>query len=138
MPLAWPWTVIVAVLALSGCATSTEEFEGPLDPVTLSPAQIKLVQQGIAKSLKDPASASLVAGYRAGTSMNRQIAVCGYVNGKQFVGLFFYEADGSPVFLPVMIGGSEAEDYIVNRNCRADGIYLEYHGYKVPASTKKK
>jgi hypothetical protein len=136
MPLVRPRTAIVAVLALGSCTASTENFEGPLDPVTLSPAQIKLVQQGIAKQLKDPASASLVSGYRAGSNLKRQIAVCGYVNGKQFVGLFFSDADGSPVFLPLMIGGTEAEDDIVNRNCRADGIYLEAASKTASSKTK--
>lgn len=120
----WPRATIVAVLVLSGCATSNQRFEGPLDPLTLSAAQIKIVQQGVAKELKDPTSPRFGDSYRAGSSsLNRQTVVCGYVNGKQFVGKF-WQQDGSSVFIPIMIGGSEAEDDIVDRDCRPGGIYL--------------
>jgi hypothetical protein len=55
----------------------------------LSSAQIKLVQKGIAKSLKDPASASFGRSYGAGaTSFENEIVICGFVNGKRFVGMF--------------------------------------------------
>jgi hypothetical protein len=121
----WPRAAIVAVLVLSGgCATSNQRFEGPLAPLTLSAAQIKIVQQGVAKELKDPMSPRFGDSYRAGSSsLNRQIVVCGYVNGKQFVGKF-WQQNGSSVFIPIMIGGSEAKDDIVDRDCRPGGIYL--------------
>jgi hypothetical protein len=70
---------VVAVLVLCGCAAQNEiskrqreaesnapdlSFQGPLRPMNLSAAQIKLVQQGIAGSLKDPASASFGNSYQ--------------------------------------------------------------------------
>src|SRR5712691_9961630 len=123
MVVMWSRATIVAVVVLSGCATSTERFEGPLDPLTLSAAKIKIVQQGLAKELKDP-SVSLGESYRAGTSvLQHQTVVCGVVNGKKFVGKF-WSNDDSSVFIPIMIGGSQAENYIVDRDCRPGGIYL--------------
>ena len=117
----WSRAIIVAVVVLSGCATSNERFEGPLDPLTLSAAQIKIVQQGLAKELKDP-SVSLGESYRAGTSVSQhQTVVCGVVNGRKFVGKFW---SNDSVFIPIMIGGSEAENYIVDHDCRPGGIYL--------------
>jgi hypothetical protein len=57
---------IVAALAFANCAereygedAPSLPFHGPLAPLTLTSPQIKLVQKGIAQSLKDPASASL-------------------------------------------------------------------------------
>src|SRR4051812_8603870 len=82
-----PWITVLAVLILSGCVAQRVAernapdvpFQGPLRPLTLSSAQLKLVQQGIAQTLKDPASASFGASYRAGTGSDGEIAVCGYV-----------------------------------------------------------
>jgi hypothetical protein len=117
----WSRATIVAVIVLSGCATSNERFEGPLDTLTLSAAQIKIVQQGLAKELKEP-SVSLGESYRAGTSvLQHQTVVCGVVNGRKFVGKFW---SNDSVFIPIMIGGSEAENYVVDRDCRPGGIYL--------------
>lgn len=123
---------IVAVLVLCGCAAQREaernapslSFQGPVRPLTLSSAQIKLVQRGVVKSLKDPASASFGSSYRAGMGPEREITVCGYVNGKRFVGMFAKPEGGAKEFLPIKIAVSEEEQDAVRQYCRADGIYL--------------
>jgi hypothetical protein len=92
----WPRIMVVAALLLSGCASARIaesnapdlSFQGPLRSVNLSSAQIKLVQQGIAASLKDGSSARFGGSYRAGMSANSEIVVCGYVNGERFAGMF--------------------------------------------------
>ncbi len=127
----WRRITVVAVLVLSGCAQPAAErnapsldFQGPIRPLTLASAQIKLVQQGIAQSLKDPASASFGNSYRAGSYSGREIVVCGYVNGKRFVGMLAKPQGGSMEFLPIRVALSEEEQDAVRQYCRADGIYL--------------
>jgi len=130
---------VVAVLVLCGCAAQNEisrqqreaesaapdlSFQGPLRSVNLSSGQIKLVQQGIAQSLKDPSSASFGASYRAGVDRDREIAVCGFLNGKRFVGMFAKPEGGSTEFLPIKVAESDEDQPAVRDYCRADGIYL--------------
>jgi hypothetical protein len=131
---------VVAVLVLCGCAAQNEisrqqreaesnapdlSFQGPLRPLTLSPAQVKLVmQKGIAQSLKDPASAIFGDSYRAGIDRDREIAVCGFVNGKRFVGMFAKPEGSSTEFLPIKVAESDEEQPAVRDYCRADGVYL--------------
>ena len=127
--------VVVAVFALSGCAQQREaaeaernapdlSFEGPLRPLTLSSAQIKLVERGIAESLKDPGAAKFGNSYRAGISSDRETAVCGFVNGKRFVGMFAKPVGGAMEFLPIKVAVDEEEQDAVREYCRANGIYL--------------
>jgi len=93
----WRPITVVAVLILCGCAAQQEafvrqreaernapdlDFQGPLRPATLSKAQIKMVQQGVAGMLKEPASAKFGDSYRGGQGPDRKIVVCGFVNGK--------------------------------------------------------
>jgi hypothetical protein len=126
---------VVAMLVLSGCAQQREgaeaernapdlSFQGPLRPVTLSSAQIKLVQQGIAQSLKEPASAKFGASYRGGIGSDRETVVCGFVNGKRFVGMFAKPIGGAVEFLAIKVATTEEEQDAVREYCRADGIYL--------------
>ncbi|MGH6826130.1 hypothetical protein [Methyloceanibacter sp.] len=130
---------VFAVLVLCGCAAQNEisrqqreaesnapdlSFQGPLRSVNLAAAQVKLVQKGIAASLKDPASASFGTSYRAGTNKDREIAVCGFVNGKRFVGMFAKPEGGSTEFLPIKVAESDEEQPAVRDYCRADGVYL--------------
>jgi hypothetical protein len=126
---------VIAVLALCGCAAQREaaeaernapdlSFQGPLRPLNLSSAQIKLIQKGIAASLKDPASAKFGNSYRAGIGSDRETAVCGFVNGKRFVGMFAKPVGGSIEFLPIKVAVDEEEQEAVRGYCRADGIYL--------------
>jgi hypothetical protein len=135
----WRQVTAVAVLALCGCAVQNEasvrqreaernapslDFQGPLRPATLSKAQIKLVQLGIAGSLEDPASAKFGDSYRAGLGPDRKIAVCGFVNGKRFVGMFAKPEGGPTEFLPIRVAVAEEEQEGVREFCRATGIYL--------------
>ena len=128
----------VAVLVLCGCAVQNEasvrqreaernapslDFQGPLRPVTLSSAQVKLVQQGVAGMLKEPASAQFGDSYRAGLGPDRKIAVCGFVNGKRFVGMFAKPEGGAAEFLPIRVAVAEEQES-VREFCRATGIYL--------------
>jgi hypothetical protein len=122
---------IVVALALGNCAereygddAPSLQFHGPLAPLTLSSAQIKLVQKGIAQSLKDPASASFGRSYRAGMSNQDELIVCGYVNGKSFVGMFATPKGSSTEFLPIRVAESEEEQPAVREYCRARGIYV--------------
>lgn len=136
-----PRIMVITLLVLSGCAAERVaernapdlSFQGPVHPVTLSSVQIKLVQQGIAQSLKDRRSlagrpplesASFGDSYRAGISSDGEIVVCGYVNGKKFVGMFAQPKDGTTQFLPIGVSISEEEEAAVRPYCRADGIYL--------------
>jgi hypothetical protein len=100
------------------------EFKGPLAPLKLTPAQIKLVQKGISGSLKDSASAAFGRSYRAGMSAQDELIVCGYVNGKSFVGMFATPRGGSTEFLPIRVAQSEEEQPAVREYCRARGIYV--------------
>jgi hypothetical protein len=131
----WPRITVVAVLVLSGCAAQRAEyaaerdaadlsFQGPLRPLALSSAQIKLVQQGIAASLKDSGPPSFGRSYRGGINADREIVVCGYVDGKKFVGMFAKPKDGPAQFLPIGVGIDQAEEEAARSYCRADGIYL--------------
>ena len=135
----WRQVTAVAVLALCGCAVQNEasvrqreaernapslDFQGPLRPATLSKAQIKLVQLGIAGSLEDPASAEFGDSYRAGLGPDRKIAVCGFVNGKRFVGMFAKPEGGPIEFLPIRVAVAEEDQEGVREFCRATGIYL--------------
>src|SRR5262245_60862735 len=87
---------VIAVLLLAGCAAQRAAernapdvpFQGPLRPVTLTPDQIKLVQQGISAIMPDPKAVSFGDSYRAGKGPFGEIVVCGFVNGKRFVGMF--------------------------------------------------
>jgi hypothetical protein len=123
---------VIAVLVLCGCASQRAAernapqvpFKGPLRPVTLSPAQIKLVQKGIAESLEDPRTAAFGNSYRAGVGPYGEIAVCGFVNGKRFVGMFAKPQDGQTEFLPIRIVQNEAEQEGIRPYCRLDGVYL--------------
>jgi hypothetical protein len=122
---------IVVALALGNCAereygddAPSLQFHGPLAPLTLSSAQIKLVQKGIAQSLKDPASASFGRSYRAGMSNQDELIVCGYVNGKSFVGMFATPKGSSTEFLPIRVAESEEEQPAAREYCRARGIYV--------------
>ena len=122
---------IVVALALGNCAereygddAPSLQFHGPLAPLTLSSAEIKLVQKGIAQSLKDPASASFGRSYRAGMSNQDELIVCGYVNGKSFVGMFATPKGSSTEFLPIRVAESEEEQPAVREYCRAKGIYV--------------
>jgi hypothetical protein len=99
-------------------------FKGPLAPLPLSSAQIKLVKKGIAESLTDPASATFGRSYRAGVSSEDELIVCGYVNGKSFVGMFATPQGGSMEFLPIRVAQSEEEQPPVREYCRAKGIYV--------------
>src|SRR4029077_19050586 len=122
---------IVVALALGNCAereygddAPSLQFHGPLAPLTLSSAQIKLVQKGIAQSLKDPASASFGRSYRAGMSNQDELIVCGYVNGKSFVGMFATPKGSSTESLPIRVAESQEEQPAVREYCRAKGIYV--------------
>jgi hypothetical protein len=132
----WPRiAVIAAMLALSGCAAQRAEyvaqrdapdlsFKGPVHSASLSAAQIALVQQGIAESLKDSGPPTFGRSYRAGLTPDRQMVVCGYVNGRKFAGLFAKAPDGKTKFLPIGVSIDEQEEDAVKGYCRDDGIYL--------------
>jgi hypothetical protein len=99
-------------------------FKGPVRPLALSPAQIKLVQQGVAGSLKDEGSPSFGKSYRAAMNPDWEIVVCGYVNGKRFAGMFAKPARGPTQFLPIGVAIDQQEEDAVKLYCRDDGIYL--------------
>jgi hypothetical protein len=132
----WPRiAVMAAMLALCGCAAQRAGYaaerdapdlalKGPVRSVPLSSGQIAQVQQGIAASLKDPGAASFGHSYRAGLTPDREIVVCGYVNGKKFAGIFAKPPDGKARFLPIGISIDEIEEDSVKGYCRDDGIYL--------------
>ncbi len=132
----WPRIVVVAaVLAVGGCAAQRGEyfaqrdapdlsFKGPARSVALSSAQIRLVQKGIAQALTGQPSPSFGKSYRAAMNADRQIVVCGYVNGKRFAGMFAKVARGQTQFLPIGIGIDEQEEDSVKQYCRDGGIYL--------------
>ena len=132
----WPRiAVVAAVLALSGCASQRAEyfaqrdapdlsFKGPARPLALSSAQIKLVQKGVAEGLKDLRPPGFGRAYRAAMNAEREIVVCGYVNGKRFVGMFARPQGAPTQFLPIGVGIDEQAEDTVKLYCRADGIYL--------------
>jgi hypothetical protein len=127
--------VLSAVLSLCGCAAQRESyvaqrdapdlsFKGPLRPVPLSSAQIKLVQQAIAESLKDSGVSSFGKSYRGARTAEGETVVCGYVNGKKFAGVFAKTARGKTQVLPIGVGIDELAEDSVKQYCRDDGIYM--------------
>ena len=135
----WRAITVVAVLILCGCAAQQEafvrqreaernapdlDFQGPLRPATLSKAQIKMVQQGVAGMLKEPASAKFGDSYRGGQGPDRKTVVCGFVNVKRFVGMFAKPEGGATEFLPIRVALEEEDQESVRQFCRATGIYL--------------
>jgi len=122
---------IAAALILGHCAereygdaAPSLSFKGPLAPLTLSASQIKLVQKGITDSLTDPTSVTFGRSYRAGMSAEYELIVCGYVNGKSFVGMFATPQGSSMEFLPIRVAQTEEEQPAVREYCRANGIYV--------------
>lgn len=99
-------------------------FKGPLRAVKLTPAQINVVQAGIRASLADPKSATFGASYRAGVSPSGSVAVCGFVNGKRFVGMFAKPVGGPAEFLPIRVVSDVGAEDDTRRYCRVNGIYL--------------
>lgn len=123
--------IVLVVLALSGCAQFATEraapdlsFQGPIRTAHLSSAQVKLVQKSVAKGLKNPASARFGSSYRAGIGPEREMLVCGFVNGKRFVGMFVKPQSGATEFMPIKVATKEEEQGAVREYCRADGIYI--------------
>ena len=127
--------VLSALLALCGCAAQRESyvaqrdapdlaFKGPLRPVPLSSAQIKLVQQALAGTLKNSAAPSFGKSYRAARTAEGETVVCGYVNGKKFAGMFAKTAGGKNQVLPIGVGIDEQEEDSVKQYCRDNGIYM--------------
>ncbi|MGH6735918.1 MAG: hypothetical protein ACRECX_07535 [Methyloceanibacter sp.] len=99
-------------------------FQGPIRPTSLTSAQVKQVQSSVAKSLKDPASAKFGDSYKAGIGPDRETLVCGFVNGKRFVGMFAKPQRGATEFLPIRVATTEEEQGAVRDYCRANGIYV--------------
>ena len=127
--------MVLAMLALSGCAAQRESYyaqrdapdltyKGPLRPVSLSSAQIKLVQQGITASMTGSGAPSFGKSYRAGRNVDGEIVVCGYVDGRKFAGMFANRARGKTAFLPIGIGLEQEEEDEVKQYCRDNGIYM--------------
>ena len=73
---------------------------------------------------KDPASARFGDSYRGGQGPDRKIVVCGFVNGKRFVGMFAKPEGGSTEFLPIRVASRGGDQESVREFCRATGIYL--------------
>jgi hypothetical protein len=113
----WPRITVVAVLVLTGCAAQRAEYFAQRDAP-------KFIQKGVAASLTDSPSPSFGKSYRAGMNPDREIVVCGYVNGKRFAGMFAKPARGAPQFLPIGVAIDQQEEDAVKLYCRDDGIYL--------------
>jgi hypothetical protein len=125
--------LVAALLTLCGCGMyrAAEQsqpvdipFRGPLRPVSLTPAQIKIVQAGVRDTLTDPAAAEFGSSYRAGISADGSVAVCGFVNGKRFVGIFAKQVGGTTEFLLIRVVANEGAEDDTRRYCRVNGIYL--------------
>jgi len=127
--------VFAVTFALCGCAAQRESyvaqrdapdlaFKGPLRPVSLSAAQVTLVQQGIADAVKDQGQPSFGKSYRAATGTDGQTVVCGYVSGKKFAGIFAKPVRGKTTFLPIGVGVDEQEEDSVKQYCRDNGVYM--------------
>jgi len=127
--------VFAAMLVLCGCAAQRESyvaqrdapdlsFKGPLPPVSLSPAQIKLVQLGIAESVKDAGAPNFGKSYRGARTANGETVICGYVNGNKFAAMFAKTARGKTQVLPIGVGIDEQEEDSVKQYCRDNGIYM--------------
>jgi hypothetical protein len=125
---------VVAVLLLCGCAAQRASyvnqrdapdlaFKGPIRAVSLSAAQIKQVQQGIAAGVPDGPK-TFGKSYRGGIGADGQVVVCGYLNGRKFAGMFAKPQAGKMQFLPIGVGIDEQEEDTVKQYCRDDGIYL--------------
>ncbi len=73
-------SVILAAAALGACATIP-----PLTPMPLTPAQIKTVEEGARRGLKDPDSAKF-EGIVGGRNAQGDVFACGYVNSRNSFG----------------------------------------------------
>jgi hypothetical protein len=101
-------------------------FKGPARSVALSAAQIAQVQKGIAQNLKGNVSPNFGKSYRAALTPEKETVVCGYVDGKRFVGMFAKPQGGTTQFLPIGISLDQQEEDAVKLYCRGDGIYLPH------------
>lgn len=129
------WTAVLAAALLSGCVTAAQMSQNSappsFTPMMLSPAQIKIVQAGTKKGLKDPDSARFGDIFLASVDDKGVITVCGYVNAKNsfggytgmepFLGLL---SNKPPVFIPVAFGGTDSETWAVNTQCAIHGLKL--------------
>jgi hypothetical protein len=126
---------VLGVLLLCGCAAQRASyvaqrdapdlaFKGPTRSVSLSSAQNKQVQQGIAAGVPGDGPKSFGKSYRAGINADGQTIVCGYLNGKKFAGMFAKPQGGKTQFLPIGVGIDQQEEDMVKQYCRDDGIYL--------------
>lgn len=128
---------ILSAVALAGCAGPMPHSNNaspppqPLAPVTLTSAQIAMVQAGVRSSLKDPASARFdrVQLWKAGQKDATHIAVCGYVNAKNSFGGYtgdkpFVGVMDGRIFVVAGMGGSDLDSLSVLAVCRKDGLPL--------------
>lgn len=107
-------------------------LEETLAPVKLSPAQIKIVQAGVMKSLKTPGSAKF-GKVVAGKSKEGPITVCGLVNAKNsnggaagekpFAGILG-DKNGKLVFVSPRIGFTASSQQSILTICRRRGLIL--------------
>ena len=87
-------------------------------------AQISLSKQGVTWKPERPGFCQLWCQLQSRHWLGPQKTVCGFVNGKKFVGMFAKPEGDATEFLPIKVTVSEEEQDAVKQYCRIDGIYL--------------
>lgn len=122
-----------AALSLAGCASASPPApeatkEPPGTPVTLTPQQVKTIQDGVRASLKDPDSAKFSGAILAAKRLNGDIDACGTINAKNsyggYVGAgpFFAKFRDGKVVDSATASGTDAKFLI--QICRESGVPL--------------
>lgn len=129
--------VLVACAMLAGC-TAAQQSPAPLEKSTtyraLSAGDVKIVQDGVRKSLKDPGSATF-GPMTAAQEGKDHSWVCGVVNAKNsfggytgnrpFMGMLVHMGVGGKgvsMFQVTSMGGTEAETYATMEMCSRYGV----------------
>ena len=127
----------VVAVGLAGCASASPPApaaapaatkEPPGTPTTLTPQQVKIIQDGVRASLKDPDSAKFSGAILAAKRLNGDIDACGTVNAKNsyggYVGAgpFFAKFRDGKVVDSATASGTDAKFLI--QICRESGVPL--------------
>lgn len=130
------WIAAMAVLALNGCqgASQQQQYQFPVPPppqpsgvpVSLSPDEVSVIQNGVRGFLKDPASAIFSGTPLAARAPNGEITACGMVNAKNsyggYTGAGPYIAKVRGGVVVDMAASSGRDASILLQMCRQSGV----------------
>ena len=125
-------TSIGVCIFMAGCAVPSKPKEPDATVVkrlSLTAAQISVIQKGVAEGMKDPESARF-GHIDANQMSDGTIVACGWVNGKNsyggYIGMKPFHGialTDLKVFRPISYGGTEIDTSITLTMCERAGIY---------------